>query len=168
VKLGESPNHLDAKLIPRQTAVKRMLSFQNTWYQKFPWLHYSSEVQGILCFHCAKAEERQLADLSKRRETVFSISGFRNWKKAIDRFGEHEKSQSHKFSVQQLLQQSQPVDHQLDSQRKAGQEQSRSCLSVIFTSIQYLARQGQALRGHHDSDGNLLQLLKLRAQDVLR
>lgn len=36
----------------------------------------------------------------------------------------------------------------------------------IFSSIQYLAPQGLALRGHVEEQGNLLQLLQLRSQDV--
>ena len=37
---------------------------------------------------------------------------------------------------------------------------------MLFTTIQHLARQGLALRGHEVSDGNYMQLLKLRATDI--
>ena len=66
--------------------------------------------------------------------------------------------------MQQLLQKTKPVDQQLSSQRLASQQQGRECLSVIFTSLQYLVRQGLAVRGH--GDGNFMQLLKLRAADI--
>jgi hypothetical protein len=59
------------------------------------------------------------------------------------------------------------VDQQLSQQTDCAQRESRSCLSIIFTSIKYLARQGLPLRGHDDCSGNLQQLLKLRAQDSL-
>ena len=42
------------------------------------------------------------------------------------------------------------------------------CLQNIVGSIQYLARQGIALRGHETKDGNLFQLLKFKARDDVR
>jgi len=166
----ESPYHPDVSVIPKQSIVsktgKRVLGFQARWFSEFPWLHYCKEVQGVLCFYCAKAEASKLSNLAKKRETAFTADGFANWKKAIDKFKEHQNSQSHRFSVQQLVQSSKPVDHQLSSQRMASQQQRRHCLSVLFTSLQYLARQGLAIRGHSDKDGNFIQLLKLRATDI--
>ncbi len=35
-----------------------------------------------------------------------------------------------------------------------------------LSSLRYLVRQGLALRGHHDSEGNLFQLLLCRSEDV--
>ena len=164
------PCQLDVKHIPKQSLVskngKRVLSFQAGWFAQFPWLHYCSEVQGVLCFHCAKAEASNLSDLAKKRETAFTVDGFRNWKKAIEKFKDHQNSQSHRFAMQQLVQSSKPVDEQLSSQRSISRQQGRHCLSVIFTSVQHLARQGLALRGHDDKDGNFIQQLKLRATDI--
>ena len=49
-----------------------------------------------------------------------------------------------------------PLQNQLVSE----QEAARQSLKIIFTSIEYLAQQGLALRGHCGERGNLLQLLK--------
>jgi len=167
---SECPCHPDVKLIPKQSLVskkgKRVLTFQARWFKEFPWLHYCSEVQGVLCFYCGRAEASNLSSLAKKRETAFTVDGFTNWKKGIEKFKDHQNSQSHKFAVQQLLQKTKPVDQQLSSQRLASQQQGRQCLSVIFTSLQYLVRQGLAVRGHGDKDGNFMQLLKLRAADI--
>ena len=133
---------------------KRLLSFQVGWFAEFPWLHYCSEVCGVLCFYCAKAETSRLSNLAKRHETAFIVDGFANWKKAIEKFRDHQNRQSHRFSVQQLVQTSKPVDIQLSPNILTSQEQSRQCLSMIFTSLRLLARQGQALHGHDDKDGN--------------
>jgi len=54
------------------------------------------------------------------------------------------------------------VDSQLSAQRDAEQREARCCLEILFTSIQYLARQGLALRGHTGDEGNFKQLLLLR------
>ena len=166
----QSPFHPDVKLIPKQSLVdkngKRVLSFQAAWFSEFPWLHYSSEVQGVLCYYCAKAEACKLSNLARKRERAFSVEGFSNWKKGIEKFSDHQKSQSHRFAMQQLVQSSKPVDQQLSTQTLTSQQQGRNCLRVLFTSLQHLARQGLAVRGHDAKSGNFMQLLKLRASDV--
>ena len=107
-----------------------------------------------------------MSSLAKKCETVFTVDGFANWKKAIEKFREHQSSQSHRFATQQLVQSSKPVDQQLSTQKFTWQQQAGLCQSKLLTSLKYLARQGQALRGHDDEDGNFIQLLKLRATDV--
>ena len=42
---------------------------------------------------------------------------------------------------------------------------SRNMLTIILSSVRYLARQGLALRKSDDSESNLIQLLQLRAED---
>ena len=46
------------------------------------------------------------------------------------------------------------------------QEKRRKFLLKQLGSLQYLACQGLTIRGHHDGDGNLSQLLKCRADDI--
>jgi hypothetical protein len=166
----ESPCHPDVKIIVKQSIISkkgnRSLSFQAGWFTRFSWLHYCNTVQGVLCFYCAKAEAYKLSDLATKRETAFTIDGYCNWKKAIEKFTEHQSSRSHKFAVQQLVKPSKPVDQQLIFHALTSQQQATRCLSVIFTSVKYLARQGQALRGHDEHDGNFMQLLRLRAADI--
>lgn len=95
---SESPCQPDVKLIPKQSLVSkqgnRVLTFQAGWFENFPWLHYSSEVQGVLCFYCAKAEASKLSNLAKKRETAFIVDGFANWKKGIEKFKDHQNSKS--------------------------------------------------------------------------
>ena len=45
-------------------------------------------------------------------------------------------------------------------------EISQECLRLVFTTAGYLARQGLALRGHDESEGNFKQLLKCRSASV--
>lgn len=124
----------------------------------------------LFCFFCEKAAAERLGlfQLSRNRDDAFITTGFRNWKKALQRFQEHAQSRSHQFAVERVAhhQAAQPVECQLSTQRDAEQREARCCLKVIyFTSIQYLARQGLALRGHTDSEGNFKQLLLLRCRD---
>ena len=46
-------------------------------------------------------------------------------------------------------------------------EEDRRCLAVIIEWLQYLARQGIPIRGHNDNESNFVQLVKLRARDVI-
>lgn len=48
---------------------------------------------------------------------------------------------------------------------KETRAQNRRCLAKIIESLQYLSRQGLAIRGDNDEESNFFQLLKLRAMD---
>ncbi|KAK0144412.1 Zinc finger MYM-type protein 1 [Merluccius polli] len=133
------------------------------WFRDFPWLHYSSSDKGVLCFYCSKASNR--SSFGKRTDAVFISAGFRNCKKALGKFSAHEKKHSHCHSVTVSAHQSNPVGAQLSSSLGKQQEEVRHCSVNITSSVQYLARQGQALRGHTGVSGNLYQLLKLRSED---
>ena len=62
-------------------------------------------------------------------------------------------------------QENHPVNAQLSGALANTQSDNRHCLGKIVSSIKYLARQGQALRGHEDENSNLYQLLKDKAED---
>ena len=59
-----------------------------------------------------------------------------------------------------------PVATLLSQQLSDEQHVAQNCLRVLFTSVGYLARQGLALRGHADDEGNFMQLLRLRSLDA--
>lgn len=54
---------------------------------------------------------------------------------------------------------------QLGVKSSVEQLKARNALLAIFTSVRHLARQGVAMRGGSDCDGNLIEILKLRAVD---
>ena len=76
-----APYHPDVKDIETQPLKGRTLSFRQSWFDNYPWLHYKASVAGVVCFYCSKAERLGLFDLSKNRENTFISTGFRNWKK---------------------------------------------------------------------------------------
>lgn len=58
------------------------------------------------------------------------------------------------------------VGELLSRAHRAEKEQAREILRLILSSVCFLARQGLALRGSgSDASANLLQLLRLRAED---
>jgi len=141
-----------------------VLSFQQKWFTTFPWLHYSATLQGVICFHCAKVFLNQSTFASKCDPAFVSV-GFRNWKKAIQKFSEHAKSQLHIHAMNICAHKGNSVTSQLSSAVARQQEEGRYGLMKIVGSIKYLARQGLALRGHVEQKGNLSQHLKEKAED---
>ena len=49
--LPSAPNQpVNVSCIPPQRLAKRTLSFQKSWFQKCPWLHFDSDIGGVICF----------------------------------------------------------------------------------------------------------------------
>lgn len=57
------------------------------------------------------------------------------------------------------------MDVQLCNVQASQQQEARTCLLKIISNVQFMARQGLALRRHVDSEGNFAQLLKYKSQD---
>lgn len=113
-----------------------------------------------------KAFRNQTSPLAKSVDQSFVSTGFQNWKKAIEKFKAHEMSQAHKVAITTHTHQAKSIDTQLSSAKALQQQQARSHLLKIVSSLQFLARQGTAIRGHENSEGNFRQLLRLRSEDV--
>ncbi len=159
------PNQPDPKLIAKQSLPKYTLSFQTQWYQKFPWLHVSPGVEGVLCFYCSKAFNSETSPLAKNADSAFISSGFKNWKKALERFTVHERSDSHKTAMTTHIYEDRSVQVQLSSVSVKQQEEARGCLLKIIGAVQMLARQGLPFRGHECGEGNFEQVLKYKSED---
>ena len=77
--LPSAPNQpVNVSCIPPQRLAKRTLSFQKSWFQKFPWLHFDSDIGGVICFTCAKATCTNLADMARCADEAFTVKGFSN------------------------------------------------------------------------------------------
>ncbi len=168
--LPNMPNQPSVESIHKQYCNKRRryFSFQKLWYELFPWIHVEAINKTVLCFNCAKADSLHLCDLARKRELTFVTIGFKNWRKASKKFSDHQKTAAHVFATEQLAMKSHPtIDAQIVNQKAKEQAIARKCLKIIFTSIQYMARQGLAIRGHENDNGNFKELLQLRSEDVL-
>lgn len=99
------PNHptsCDAFAV--QQLSSKTLRFQLSWFSKFPWLHFSSMTKGVLCFYCSKAEALGSLNLVSKRERVFTVEGYKNWKKAIEKFKAHESTSCHMHALHVIQQ----------------------------------------------------------------
>ena len=126
-----------------------------------PWLHFCPARKKELCFHCARAYE--LGKTTGYQEGAFTWQGFDNWKKARDKFRDHAASKAHGDVLYSLT--ALPATEALKSAGDNDSKLARASLTKIITSLIYLAKQGLAIRGHEDGDGNFLKLLQLRASD---
>lgn len=106
-----------------------------------------------------------LTAFAVKSQPVFITSGLTNWKKATEIFKAHESIHTHCHAVSVTTQENHPVNAQLSSALANQQVDNRHCLGKIVGSIKYLARQGQALRGHEDKNNIFYQLLKDKAED---
>lgn len=94
--------------------------------------------------------------------------GFKNLKKGLERFREHEHSVMHKEAVIKMAatkSASSGIGAQLSAQLERDQSQHRQMLLKVVSCIRYLARQGLPFHGHYEDaesfEGNLYQLLLL-------
>ena len=161
----DTPNHEKPSSIPPQKDKSRTLCFQKHWYNKFPWLHFSPQLQGVICFQCSSAIKRGLMK-TERCEPTFTTIGFRNWKKALEKFSVHQASVLHRQAVFKISQQDKGVNValQLSKQNCKQQELNRKSFLAVVQAVRYLLRQGMPFRGHAETEGNLQQLLLMQAE----
>jgi len=154
----------------RQVGNKTETRTLNTkWYKDFPWIHLCVSRAKVFCCYCMKCYRRGALHFTKKYENAFILDGFSNWKKARERFERHEKSESHKESVLKLVSMQSPsIMAQLSNESRLTQEERRSMLLKQLRCIRYLLRQGLALRGHTEKEGNLVKLVELQSMECPR
>ena len=99
--------------------------------------------------------------------TAFAEDGFDNWKNALQKFREHEGSFLHRqalLSHQTSLKGS--VASLLSASLRKEQAEHRTMLMKLLSSLKLLLRQGSAIRGYEEKEGNLHQVLRCRGEDV--
>ncbi|XP_046587864.1 zinc finger MYM-type protein 1-like [Neodiprion lecontei] len=141
------------------------------WQSTYPGLDLNSNSRAI-CKLCTEATQKKLP-LAKNSQIVIGQStwvedGFDTWKNAVLRFMKHEKSELHREALTGIANLSKPtVVSSLSHGKKKEMADARIALETMFNTVNVLARQGLALRGRdNDENSNLIQLLKMRTEDV--
>ena len=95
-------------------------------------------------------------------DPAFMLRGFCNWKKAGERFLDHQNSLVHKNyeKVMQLDASNIDIEEQIHDQLPTEKAENPQMLLTILCNVQYLGRQGLAFR-RNGEDGNFDQLMKL-------
>ncbi len=157
----ENPSPLQ----PKESAIlsKFQRGNRNFLAAWFRWLTLCINRSKVICSYCRNAMAHKLVTFSKRGDYAFLSTSFDNYKTAIEKFNQHASSSVHQEAAIKCSAISQPSIQ--SSQLSAQQELHRSGLVKQLTAMQFLLRQGLALRGHHDKDGNLYQLLVTWSKD---
>lgn len=89
-------------------------------------------------------KKKSLLVFSKRQLNCFLEDGFCNWKNALAKLHEHEKSSMHCEATLKLAAQASSTDvgAQLNAQHSAIQRHHQRMLLKLISSVQFLARQG--------------------------
>ena len=154
--------------ITKKRQGKQSRSFQTAWFDQHKWLTYCVTRNKVFCRFCRAAVTRGLIDLSnKTQKSAFVTGGFENWKKAKQRFKEHERCQMHREACIRLQSCQRPsVAAQLSHQLLIDQKYRREMLMKVLSTLRFLLQQGLPIRGHKEEDSNLIQLLKCRSEDI--
>lgn len=133
-------------------------------YEEFNWLEYSAAQNCAFCFPCRMFYNECIAN----SEDGFVKVGFRNWKKAIEKFSRHEKSSVHlanveKLALHKISEETGSINTHLSNEYKQEVERNVAYLSKVFDIVMFLGKQGLALRGHDEkksssSKGNFLEM----------
>ena len=134
--------------------------FMDKWFKTYPWLSICVTRKKVFCFHCRNAESKGLLTFCTKAESTFTSTGFNNWKKTLEKFRLHSQCDAHQEAILKChMIHTTPVTSQLVSAAKKEQSKRRGALVKQLYCIRYLLRQGLALRGYKESEGNLYQLL---------
>lgn len=148
------------------SAKKHLRKFQSSWISRYQWIQYNKEADKAFCSLCRQANMQNLLLFSTKKEDTFIATGFSNWKKALEKFSAHEKSQCHREAATKLASLTHvSVANQLQNQSHSEMVESREALMAIFTTLRFLSRQGLAIRGKTKEESNFIQCLEMRADD---
>ncbi|CAF0951900.1 unnamed protein product [Rotaria sordida] len=115
--------------------------FRAEWYNTYPWLEYSLELNHAFCFPCRLRNER-------KHETAFTATSFNQWKNGTLRLNDHQAANCHKESFERWKKTLQNYNNNTDVLKLLNQQYSkqatenRAYLKEIIRTVHFLARQG--------------------------
>ena len=162
----ESRPTTNSNLLSSQETASAQAVVEAHWFKEFSWLDYDERKDSVTCYICKRHKTKLQSERNK--EDAFFKTGFRNWKKALCIFKDHQNSKCHTAAL--AYETTVPccgnVREMSNQAVKDYMEQNRRCLLKIIECLQFLGRQGLALRGDdNDENSNFIQLLKLRSKD---
>ena len=95
----------------------------------------------VFCHVCCSARKHDLVTFSKCCSLTFVEGGFSNWKKALQRFADHEKSEMHREAMMKVAAKSSAVDVgvQLSTQHDSDKRNHRAMFLKLLECVRYLA-----------------------------
>jgi len=163
------------KLYPLSGPKKHQRRFQAHWFKAFPWLEYSPKLDAAFCLPCFLFSKKPIGKVGS---DVFTVKGFRTWKKVNDSdkcaFLTHQGkdgNSAHNYVVQcydNLKNQSGHIVHVMEKKSDEDIRKNRLRLRASIDAIRWLAFQACPFRGHDESaasnnQSNFLEMVKLLA-----
>ncbi|XP_034504874.1 zinc finger MYM-type protein 1 isoform X5 [Ailuropoda melanoleuca] len=143
-------------------------SIKKSWCSNFQHLKNSIKKDVTFCYSCQLFCQK---NFSCGRES-FAAQGISSWKKTLEKFRKHEKSEMHLKSLQ-FWREYQFSDEAVNDNLSIHSKQiegNKKYLKLIIENILFLGKQCLPLRGNDQSissvnKGNFLELLEIRAKD---
>lgn len=138
--LPSRPNQPRLSEFPAVVISKRKRSFQASWFDKWPWLHWDAAKENVKCHVCQSAKRLGLITFSKNTDSAFVDSGFKNWKKGSERFNDHEKSHMHVEATAKLnaYMKNEDVSARMRKEHSHNQQRLRQALVKLFSLLNFL------------------------------
>ncbi|XP_004678833.1 PREDICTED: zinc finger MYM-type protein 1 [Condylura cristata] len=143
-------------------------SIKKSWCSNFQHLENSTKKDVTFCYSCQLFCQKSLTCGGES----FAAQGISNWKKTLEKFRKHEKSEIHLKSLQfwreyQLCDETGNDNLSINSKQIEG---NKKYLKLIIENILFFGKQCLPLRGNDQSvslmnKGNFLELLEIRAKD---
>lgn len=117
------------------------------------------------CYICVTQNAKGNLKCERNIEPAFITKGYSVCKKALEKFKNHEASECHKVALEQEITIPKTNSDIIDVSNKAAKKtraENRSCFGKIVQSLQYLGRQGLAIRWDNDEESNFNQLMKFQ------
>eukprot|EP00795_Rhopilema_esculentum_P017101 gene17101-8618_t len=147
--IGEAGAGLVEVGLDKRKGSQRERKFQDNWTKTYTWLSYDSKRQRVFFQVCVSAINQGLPKPTTARHLdsyqYFVVNGFGNWKKALETFRSHEKSDLHRASIAVFTASGkEKVSNLLEAGKLKQMKRNIIALVAIFTGIRYLGRQGLA------------------------
>ena len=75
VESGTKPYQSHPTHIETQKLSKRVLYFQEKWFQEYTWPHYNPQVKVVLCFYCNKVFTDSRSSFGNKVDAAFVTEG---------------------------------------------------------------------------------------------
>lgn len=130
-------------------------SFRSQWFNTFEWLEYDQDKDAAFCYPC------RVYSVRETKEDCFSSTGFRNWKKALDKskgFSKHEKTQAHLKNFAKWTEHKTRLDQNTEISTLVNDvtlEKNRYYVSSIFDVIRFIVRNELPFRGDYNKESHM-------------
>lgn len=147
--------------------------FKQQWFYEYSWLEYRHTTNLTFCFYCRHFGQAN----DKSYDSTFSREGYGFFRKATDKFKNHQKSKAHLLAIEmhtnRINKKQKTVVAQIDSTKEIYVKKYWQYMEIIIDHVAFLTRQGLALRGHNESmvsknRGNFKELMNFSSQKVAK